>query len=314
MKRLWWVMIISLLLSGCAHSSSTDASPFAPAEEDRLCVYTCLEEAVCSPLVREFQERTGIWTQVYYFDSAELIERLAEPGECTPCDAVLGCTGGLLEANSGLLAPLTLPEGVSLAEDCPQGERWVSVSLEGIVLVYNPKLLRQNLPGGLLSLTDPAWQGKIALADPEKNDFSRAVLQALSEEGEGTLSALAGNLSEVQPDIEAVLDRVADGTDYLAVVPESRAKSRMDEGRDLSIIYPEEGLYLVPEGAAVSADAPHAENARAFLEFLLSEDAQRHMTGSAHRRSVLSEQPENARFLPVPEQEPLWESIREETP
>ena len=55
----------ALLLTGCAAGSGTAAeSALAPAEEDRLVVYTSHKEEVWQPIVREFEERTGIWVDV----------------------------------------------------------------------------------------------------------------------------------------------------------------------------------------------------------------------------------------------------------
>lgn len=59
MKRLLCLALMALLLlSGCAQG--TDVSAFAPGEEERLVIYTSHKEEVYGPIIKEFQQRTGI--------------------------------------------------------------------------------------------------------------------------------------------------------------------------------------------------------------------------------------------------------------
>ena len=71
MKRLLCLALMALLLlSGCAQG--TDVSAFAPGEEERLVIYTSHKEEVYGPIIKEFQQRTGIWVEVVTGGSGEL--------------------------------------------------------------------------------------------------------------------------------------------------------------------------------------------------------------------------------------------------
>ena len=81
----------ALLLSGCsAGGSQSGPPPFAPAEEDRLVVYTSHKEEVWQPIVREFESRTGIWVDVVAGGSSELLERLDQEKEHPQADVMFG--------------------------------------------------------------------------------------------------------------------------------------------------------------------------------------------------------------------------------
>ena len=85
--------ILLLALSGCA--GGTDVSGFAPGEGERLVIYTSHKEEVYGPIVKEFQQRTGIWVEVVTGGSNELLERIAmeaESGEPV-CDLMFGGGG-----------------------------------------------------------------------------------------------------------------------------------------------------------------------------------------------------------------------------
>ena len=62
-RRLLSLVLACLLTaSGCALERSAQAlSAFVPSEEDRLVVYTSHKEEVYQPIIKEFEERTGIW-------------------------------------------------------------------------------------------------------------------------------------------------------------------------------------------------------------------------------------------------------------
>ena len=59
------ILTAVLLLTGCtAGGGEAQEASLAPAEEQRLVVYTSHKEEVWQPIVREFEERTGIWVDV----------------------------------------------------------------------------------------------------------------------------------------------------------------------------------------------------------------------------------------------------------
>ena len=43
---------------------------------------------------------------------------------------------------------------------------------------------------------------------------------------------------------------------------------------EVSVIYPEEGTVWLPTGTAIVKNCPHPENAKKFIDFLLSEECQ----------------------------------------
>lgn len=299
MKRIAALLVLLCLLCGCSADTAADVSAYAPSGDGSLTVFTCLDAGVYQTLVKEFEERTGIWVRVETGSAPELMARIAE-GES--CDLLLGCEADLLEANSALFRQVETDAELSVW--CPEGSCWVPLSLRPVVIIYNTKLVRQNLPTGWDSLLSSAWRGEIAFADPAASDFSRTVLQILTKQQpdqtvEETLSAYAANLEEMLENTQDVVSRVADGRYCLAVVPADAALSQIADGAELAIVYPEEGTYLLADCAAIPVSCAQPENAEALLEFILGRDAQTHAEITCGRNSVLAELaqiPENPRF------------------
>ena len=75
----------ALLLSGCsAGGSQSGPPPFAPAEEDRLVVYTSHKEEVWQPIVREFESRTGIWVDAVSYTHLNSYKQIGQERRSSP--------------------------------------------------------------------------------------------------------------------------------------------------------------------------------------------------------------------------------------
>lgn len=80
--------------------------------------------------------------------------------------------------------------------------------------------------------------------------------------------AMAGaNQEALDPVITGAKSIVAAGVDYMAY----KAKAK---GEPLDIIYPEEGTVVSPRPAAILKSSPNVSNAKAFIDYLLSDEAQ----------------------------------------
>lgn len=291
MKRLLCLALMALLLlSGCAQG--TDVSAFAPGEEERLVIYTSHKEEVYGPIIKEFQQRTGIWVEVVTGGSGELLERIAMEAECgqPACDLMFGGGVESLAAYEDCFEPCT-PEGVENLRGVGLSEEglWTPFSSLPLVLIYNTRLVSEGELTGWADLLDPRWKGRIAFADPTVSGSSYTAALTLFSCIEGDdwdiLAALVDNLDGgALPDSGDVVESVRSGSRYIGVTLEETAlKQRSPE---LGIVYPAEGTSAVPDGCALIKGAKHAENARAFLDFVLGRDVQELLVSDLHRRSV----------------------------
>ena len=70
------------------------------------------------------------------------------------------------------------------------------------------------------------------------------------------------------------------------VTLEENARKAIADGLDVAIVYPAEGTSVLPDGAAIVRGCAHEENARKFIDFLLSPDVQQLLGAELSRRSV----------------------------
>lgn len=290
MKRAIAMILCLFLLAGCG--SAPSGTVRIPPEEDRLTIYTSHKEAVYGPIVREFEERTGIWVQVEAGGTSELLDRLSAEKDAPECDLFFGGGADSLTACRDLFEPYTSPLAAALdpAFLCEDG-CWTPFSIVPIVLIYNPVLVRLNPPEGWESLLDPALRGRIAFADPLISGSSYTALSALTQvlpgSWEDNLDAffynLNGRILDGSGDVPA---EVADGSRTIGITLEETALKAAASLSDVALLYPKEGTVFLPDGMAVVSNARHAANARQFIDFCLGGDVQRHVVSTCLRRPV----------------------------
>ena len=282
--------ILLLALSGCA--GGTDVSGFAPGEGERLVIYTSHKEEVYGPIVKEFQQRTGIWVEVVTGGSNELLERIAMEAEGgqPACDLMFGGGVESLAAYEDCFEPCT-PEGVENLRGVGLSEEglWTPFSSLPLVLIYNTRLVSEGELTGWADLLDPRWKGRIAFADPtvSGSGYTAALTLFSCIEGDDwdILAALVDNLDGgALPDSGDVVESVRSGSRYIGVTLEETALKQLSP--EVAIVYPAEGTSAVPDGCALIKGARHPENARAFLEFVIGRDVQELLVSDLSRRSV----------------------------
>ena len=288
MKRALALALMLLLLAGCGNAGELAA--FAPDDAERLVIYTSHKEEVYGPIVKEFQQRTGIWVEVVTGGSGELLERIAMESDAPACDLMFGGGVESLAAYEDCFEPCTpsgveFLRGVGLSAD----SLWTPFSSLPLVLIYNTRLVSEGEVTGWADLLDPHWKGRIAFADPTVSGSSYTAALTLFSciEGEDweILAKLVANLDGgALSDSGDVVESVRSGSRYIGVTLEETAlKQRSPE---VGIVYPAEGTSAVPDGCALIKGARHPENARAFLDFVLDRDVQELLVSDLSRRSV----------------------------
>ena len=293
------LILMALFCASCGpgEASSFRAAENAPAEEDRLIIYTSHKEEVWWPIVHEFESRTGIWVNVREGGTNELLDELDEESDDPEADLIFGGGAESLEAGKDLFSPYVSKEIGEVDPAYPDGNGlWTPFSALPIVLVYNTKLVNPDDLSSWQDLMKEDFRGKIAYADPAKSGSNFTALvtlcSVLMEENPGlaeeeALSRFAAQLDGKELDSSGdVLDRVADGTCLVGVTIEDTALARISAGQNLGIIYPGDGTSAVPDGTAIVRNAKHPENARRFVDFTLSADVQRMIAKRFARRPV----------------------------
>ena len=256
------------------------------------------------PIVREFEERTGIWVDVITGGTNELLERIESQQDNVEADVMFGGGVESLKAYEYCFSPYVVGSSGSIREPHQAEDAvWTPFSALPVVLIYNTKLVSPDKITGWSSLSDPIFRGRIAFADPaiSGSSFTALATQILAGNSMGkTLATLAENLQRKTLSSSGdVLNAVADGSYLVGITLEETALKYIASGADLAMVYPEEGTSCVPDASAIVKGAPHSENAKKFLDFTVSYEVQQMLSESSYRRPVRSDSPAGDSLLPL---------------
>ena len=309
------IAVIAALFSAPYLTQTPSAPVPSPIpDENRLVICTSHKEEVWWPVIKEFEERTGIYVEVIEGGSNELLERLEAGTQEPACDVMFGGGEESLYYYRDLFRPYR-PAGSENIDSryLSSEDLWTPFSALPIVLIYNPKLVREGELTSFRDLLDKRYKGRIAFADPTVSASSFTGLATLisacggESEQDEILKAFALNLDRhLLASSGDVLTQVASGTCLVGICLEETALKRIAAGDSLAIVYPEDGTSAVPDGSAVLKNAPHPENAERFLDYTVSEDVQNLLVTRFFRRSVCKNIPEDS-SLPALRDIPMLE-------
>lgn len=282
-----------LIFGGCGGGQAQEE--YRLEESNKLVVYTSHKEEIYGPIVREFEERTGIWVEVVTGGTNDLLDRIEAEGGNDSGDVMFGGGVDSLNAYRDCFEPYISSQSAELDDSYASADGVYTVfSKLPIVIVYNKKLvISAGTPRSWRDLTNSHWQGNIAFADPDRSGSSYTALltmiQILSEDmsKEEVMQAFVSNLDgDILSGSGEVLQEVTAGKKLIGITLEETVLKEMDQNADIAMIYPGEGTAAVPDGSALIKNAPHRENAELFIDFTVSEDVQRLLEDRLYRRSV----------------------------
>ena len=250
-----------------------------------LTVYSGREEELVAPLFEMFTEETGIDVDVRYGDSAELAATIAEEGENSPADVFFAQDPGSLGSVEDQLAELPT-ETLDRVDDRfrDSASRWTGTSGRSRVLVYNTDALSEDeVPDTVADLIDAKWEGRIGIA-PTNASFQAFVTAMRLSDGEEATRQWLTDLKGLNPKIyesnTPIVEAAAAGDVdlglvnhyYLYLIKEEQPGAPIEN----HFLAPgDPGALVSVAGAAVLSSSDQSDDAESFVDFLLSEDAQR---------------------------------------
>jgi iron(III) transport system substrate-binding protein len=288
LRRVRVVLLASALAAGLLVAGTVGATS-AGAAGAPLTLYSGQHVQTTQALVNAFEKKTGITVNVRFDDEDVLADQLVTEGSHSPADVFFTENSPPLEylASKHLLDPIpasTLAHTPS-KYNSPQG-LWVGISARVSVMVYNTSLLKPSqLPTSAMQLSQPQWNGKIAIAGGE-TDFQPIVTSVARAYGTAAalkwLDGLKANAGSHQyPDNETIADEVNRGQVALGIVNQYywyRERAEVGAANMHSAIAyfaPHDVGYVVDvSGAGVLRSSQHTSEAQRLVAFFNSAQGQ----------------------------------------
>ena len=250
-----------------------------------LKIHSPLNERIIIPIVKEFQESTGIRVEYTSAGTLDLLNALEDKEDRYLMDLMWGGSKEYLNIYRDLFAPLHYLD----TEEYILGYNQLP-----IVLIYNRKLVsEEEVSRSWSDILHPRWKGRLALADPEGSGSAYIALSFLLElEMEedynwDNAAKLYHNVAgKMLAKSSEVYEGVAAGDFAIGITMEEAAVNLIHLGEEIGIVYLAEGTPVIIDSIALMKDAKHKEEARAFVEFVLSKKVQSFMVDRFYLRSV----------------------------
>ena len=241
-------------------------------------------EAVVDP----FTEETGIEVELDTGSNADRLSRLQLEGEDSGIDVMLiSDTYAAIADQEGLFQQVdaegvpALEEIADFAIDPAYSGPAYSYQLNGVM--YHTDQLDQADAASWDLYADPALAGRVALPDIAVTAGQLTVSGVAATYGNGpydvdtafaTMAEWAPNVLQFYSSTTEFTNLLTQGEVQAGVALNGFATDVIAAGEPIAWTPPEEGRYMATNRAMIPAGAPNLEGAQAFLDYLLSVEAQ----------------------------------------
>lgn len=247
----------------------------------KVVVYMPSPAGLADKLAAGFEEKTGVKVESFQGTTGEILARLEAEQANPVADVVIlaSWADGLSMKKDGQLMAY---EAVGTDRMNPV---WVDeehmlygTSASAVGVIYNTMVF-PSLDADWKDLADAAYKDQLAIPDPEKSgackDFLSGFITAQGEGGWNIWQALADNGMTVPGANKAALEAVTTGEKGILVAGvDYNAYSSKEKGEPLDIYYPASGTVVNPRPAMILKTSPNVDNARALMDYLISDEAQ----------------------------------------
>ena len=255
-----------------------------------------------------FEETTGIKVISESLGTGDCMAKIRGEKEQEYCSFDLMYGGSLANyvANADLFQDYYSPEDDFLMDAYKNKLGYcTNYTVDGSVLLVNTKLCEELgvEVKGYADLLNPALQGKIVSADPSSSSSAFCQMTNwLLVMGEGETAAekyesekawkftedlLKGQKVVITSGSSAVYKGVFNGEYAVGLTYEDPCVTFIKDGADTAtIVYPVEGCVFLPAQIGIPVNCEHVEEAQAFIDFMLSETAQKFLAEQTTSRNI----------------------------
>ncbi|WP_020476327.1 extracellular solute-binding protein [Zavarzinella formosa] len=265
--------------------------------QNRVTLYCAQDREFAEGILADFHASTGLEVSPKFDTEAQksvsLFEEIIREKERPRCDVFWNneILNTIRLQRAGLLEPITTEPGEFPEWTRPAHGLWRAFAARPRVLIVNTKLAaKADWPKSLLELTDPRWNGRLAMAKPAFGTTATQAACLFDVLGDETAKAfyrgLKANGIAVLAGNKPVAQAVADGRFAVGLTDADDAIGEIDSGRPVALVLPDRdghakhpkmGTLLIPNTLAVIHGCPNPAGAQTLVRELLSPATERRL-------------------------------------
>lgn len=259
----------------------------ASAAAAEVVLYSSNPSELLDLVSKGFEAKSGIKVSVVRLGTGEAMKRIAAEKDKPLCDVFWSGDVAVLENAKANFQPYQSPEAKALpAGFVEKDARWTASNSHVMIIMANKSLVKAaDMPKTWKELLDPKWKGKVVMANPEKSGSAYAQAYGFYKLfGYDGIKTLIGN-AKILDSSSLIYKGVAAGEYPLGITMEYAAHRYIVGGdKNVSIIYPADGAFISPEATGIVKNCPHPEEAKKFVDYLISKKVEDEIFDKFSRR------------------------------
>ncbi len=259
----------------------------SPGENQRQVVLYCsVDQEIAEPVIAEFEKQTGIEVQTRFDTEASktvgLIQKIRAEAASPIADVFWSSEifHTIRLARESLLSPYHSDMTANWpALFLDPLARWHGFALRARVIAYNTeRISAEQAPRSLEDCLDSQWKDRLVMASPEFGTTGGDVASWFANYGSGRareiLHALKLNGIRLVSGNSTAVRMVATGQADICFTDTDDVYAAQRNGWPVAMNFLDQdgkGPLVIPNTTAIIADAPHPDEAKELMDFLLSE-------------------------------------------
>jgi iron(III) transport system substrate-binding protein len=278
-------------------------APSLAFAEGKVIVYTAAPQELVDKLVPAFEKASGIKVELIKAGAGELLSRLkAEKGRQTS-DVLWSVGGEIIQANPDLFTAYEPKDFDKIFPEIRPSGKWTPFTVVATSFVVNTKELAEaDRPKTWQDLANPKYKGRISIARLDKSSSAyiqlATVLQVYGQDKGWDLYSKILDNTQLANSSGAVSKFVNDGEAAIGLSNEDTAMRFKVGGGPVDVTYPSDGTAAQADGNALLATPANADAGKAFLDYMLSAEAQK-LVADVGRRPVRVDVPAQDTLTPL---------------
>jgi iron(III) transport system substrate-binding protein len=286
MKKIFAILLVVLMLAACGNKpqENTGGEEQPKVEDNTLIVYTARAESLNNAVIENFQADTGIKVEIVTGSTGEVLKRVQSEASNPQGDIIWAGSEAQFAENVNLFEHYVSPEDANMLYPNTSGY-FSNAFCDPTVFIVNNELAEGIKIEGFQDLLNPELKGRIAYGDPVNSSSAfQCLIAALYDMGNGDpmsdeawawVEQFIANLDGVALDSSSkVYKGTAEGEYVVGLIWEDPVADYVKQGVNVRVVFPEEGALFPGMSVSIIKGAPHLENAKKFVDYMLSEKCQ----------------------------------------
>ncbi|MDN2481506.1 extracellular solute-binding protein [Vibrio agarivorans] len=254
-------------------------------KNDSVVIYTSVDQVFSEPILKEFENKTGIKVKALYDVEASktvgLVNKLLAEKKNPQADVFWNSevSRTIQLMNQDIFAPYKSIHWDKYPKEAKnENYYWTGFASRARVLIYNTDLLSESeLPKSMFELTQPEWKGRVSMAYPlfgtTATHISSLYATIGKEATESYLKELHDNDVMIVDGNARTRDLVVEGVVPIAFTDTDDANVAIQQGKPVDTLYFDKegiGTLLIPNTVSLVKNSPNSVAGKHLIDYLLS--------------------------------------------